>query len=149
MLVSTWYSYRVFLYIYIMKFLAIVICCIFFISCKESVTKLTEKVTGADSLAINYFKGDGTMDTVVTVKIISDKAKINQLATLAGGHTTQNFNCGFDGSLHFFKNSQVIQDIQFRMTDAQCAHFSFILEGKLYNTELSAEAKALLLSLKK
>jgi hypothetical protein len=132
-----------------MKFLVPVICCLIFISCKESVTQLTEKVTGADSLAINYFKGDGTMDTVVAVRIIADKNKISQLAKLAGGHTIQNSNCGFDGSLHFFKNNQVIQDIQFRMNDAQCAHFSFKLEGKLYNTELSPEAKELLLLLKK
>ena len=121
----------------------------FFISCNESVTKLTEKITGADSLAINYFKGDGTMDSVIAVKIIADKNKINQLAKLAGGHTTKNSNCGFDGSLHFFKNNQVIQDIQFRMNDTECAHFSFKLEGKLYSTELPDEAKALLQSLKK
>ena len=149
MLVSTWYSYRVFLYIYSMKFLAIVICCIILVSCKESVPQLTAAITNADSLAINYFKGDGSMDSVVAVKIIADKNKMNQLAKLAGGSTTENFNCGFDGSLHFFKNNQVIQDIQFRMNDAACAHFSFKLQGKLYSIALSAEAKDLLLSLKK
>jgi hypothetical protein len=100
-------------------------------------------------MAINYFKGDGTMDTVVAVQITADKNKINQLAKMAGGNTTENTNCGFDGSLHFFKSNQVIQDIQFRMNDTQCAHFVFTLDGKLYSTELTADAKALIMSLKK
>jgi hypothetical protein len=100
-------------------------------------------------MAINYFKGDGTMDTVVAVKIISDKNKMNQLAKMAGGTVTDNSNCGFDGSLHFFKNNQVIQDISFRINDSKCSHFSFKLDGKLYFTELSPEAKDMILSFKK
>ena len=132
-----------------MKYLIVVITCLFFVACKESVPQLTEKITNADSLAINYFKGDGSMDTVVAVKIIADKNKINQLAKIAGGHTTEIFNCGYDGSLHFFKNNRVIQDIDFRMNDPKCTHFSFTMEGKLYSTELSTEAKELILSLKK
>lgn len=100
-------------------------------------------------MAINYFKGDGTMDTVVAVKIISDKSKITQLAKIAGGTVTANNNCGFDGSLHFFKNNQVIQDISFRMYDPECNHFSFKLDGKLYCTQLKAETKDFILSLKK
>jgi len=100
-------------------------------------------------MAINYFKGDGTMDTVVAVKIIADKNKMNQLAKIAGSTVIKNGNCGFDGSLHFFKNNQVIQDISFRLNDAACMQFSFKLDGKLYFTELTSDAKNLIQSFKK
>lgn len=88
------------------------------------------------------------MDTVVAVKIIKDKAAINQLAKLAGGYTTANKSCGFDGTLHFFKMDKVIQDIEFRMNDEQCSYFTFMLEGVAYKTELNADAKKLLQSMK-
>ncbi len=132
-----------------MKYLAIVLICTSFISCKQSVTQLSAKIIDSDSMAINYFKGDGSMDTVIAVKIIRNKDQINQLAKMAGGHATDNFKCGYDGSLHFFKMGKVIQDIDFRMNDVQCMHFSFMLEGKLYTTGLSPEAKQLLEGLRR
>lgn len=99
-------------------------------------------------MAINWFKGDGSMDTVIAVKIIKDKNIINQLAKLAGGTVQSNTNCGYDGSLHFFKMDRVIQDIRFRMNDKNCLQFDFVLEGKPYSTGLNAEAKTLLQSLR-
>lgn len=119
-----------------------------FTSCKQSVTQLPAKVIDSDSMAINWFKGDGTMDSVVAVKIIKDKATINTLAKMAGGNVTEKKNCGYDGSLHFFKVDQVIQDVRFRMNDAQCSHFEFVLDGKIYITELKPESKTLLESLR-
>lgn len=132
-----------------MKYLAAILISLSFISCTQSVTKLSAKIADSDSMAINYFKGDGSMDTVIAVKIISKKAQINQLAKMAGGHTTDNYKCGYDGSAHFFKMGKVIQDIDFRMNDVQCMHFSFMLDGKFYATDLSPEAKQLLISLRK
>ena len=44
------------------------------------------------------------MDTVVGVKIIRDKKTVGQFATLISAETeSENKNCGYDGSLHFFK----------------------------------------------
>lgn len=118
-------------------------------SCKETASKLTAKITDSDSMAINWFKGDGTMDTVIAVKMIRDKAAINSLAKMAGGAVQKGKNCGYDGSLHFFKASQVIQDIRFRMNDAACTQFEFILEHQPYTTALNEEAKKLLESLRR
>ncbi len=131
--------------IYYLLFLSI----IFYCSCKNAITQLPEKVNNADSIAINYFKGDGSMDSVIAVKIIRDKDKINQLAEMIGGSTTDEFKCGSDGSIHFFKNNMVIQDVAFRMNDVQCMHFSFTLDGAFYSTELKPESKQLLESFKK
>lgn len=99
-------------------------------------------------MAINWYKGDGSMDTVTAVKIIKDKNSINQLAKLAGGNVTETRSCGYDGSLHFFKLDKVIQDIHFRMNDENCLHFDFVLDGKRYSTALNADAKKLLQSLR-
>ena len=131
-----------------MKQLLPALAIIIFASCKESATALTEKITGSDSMAINWFKGDGSMDTVISVQMIRDKASINTLAKMAGGYVQKSKPCGYDGSIHFFKINQVIQDIRFRMNDASCTQFEFILDHKPYTTELTAEAKQLLQSLR-
>lgn len=119
-------------------------------ACNNTNEKIKERVANSDSVAINYFKGDGSIDTVVAVKIIRDRKVINELAALiAAKKNSGNFKCGYDGSLHFFKMSRVIQDIDFKMNDANCMHFSFSQEGKLTATRLSPEAKQLLELLKK
>jgi hypothetical protein len=127
-----------------MKYFFIMLAISVLASCKQSVTGLPAKIIESDSMAINWFKGDGSMDTVITVKIIKDKTTINTLAKMAGGYVTTIKNCGYDGSLHFFKMDRVIQDITFRVNNEACNHFSFVLNGQAYTTELGAEAKALL-----
>ncbi len=49
------------------------------VSCKSVNKQIAEEITGADSVAINYFRGDGTIDTVTAVKVISDKASMDAL----------------------------------------------------------------------
>ena len=125
-------------------FLSIVI----FSSCNRS-TGVKELVSNSDSAAINFFTGDGTMDTVVHVAILRNKKEIEDLANFIESGTTENLKCGYDGSLHFFKNNSVIKDIDFRMNDASCMHFSFVMNGKSYSTKLSAEAKTFLQTINK
>lgn len=115
------------------------------ISCKHPDKELEQRISGADSMAINYFRGDGTMDTVVAVRIIRDKQQIKQIAGLiAASPAERNNKCGYDGSLHFFKMNQVVQDIDFRMNDGDCMYFSFLQNGKHQATGLSKEAKELI-----
>ena len=116
-----------------------------FAACNQSNEKIKERMVNADSVAINYFKGDGTMDTVVKVKIIRDKKVINQLANLIAAKKGEaNYKCGYDGTVHFFKMNSVIQDMDFNMNDAKCMYFSFMQEGKPTTTLLLPEAKQLL-----
>ena len=120
------------------------------ISCNKAGKQLKERIVNADSVAINYFKGDGTMDTVVVVKIIRDKQTLDQLTNLitAAGETYTS-KCGVDGSIHFFKKSRVVLDIYFSMNKTDCRQFSFLMDGKTVATALSAEAKKLLEVVKK
>lgn len=123
---------------------------LFLAACNTPNTKIKEHISDADSVAINYFKGDGTMDAVDTVKIIRDKKTIAQLAELISKESSGKVNkCGYDGSLHFFKQNMVIQDIYFRMNDVNCMQFSFLQEGKSAATILTPEAKQLLESVRK
>ncbi len=112
-------------------------------------TGIKEVIAGADSIAINYFTGNGSMDTVVNMVMVKDKNKISQLAGYAEAATLENLKCGYDGSLHLFKRDMVIQDIDFRMNDVQCMYFSFLLNGKVFTTALSPEAKQFLESTSK
>ena len=119
-------------------------------SCNQSNGLIKEQIVHSDSVAINYFKGDGTMDSVVLVKIIKDQKIIDQLTHFVSQNKRKmNYSCGVDGSLHFFKMNKVIQDVNFGMNESGCSYFSFTLQGKMQATELSAAAKELILSLKK
>ncbi|MEO5888755.1 MAG: hypothetical protein ABIQ31_00820 [Ferruginibacter sp.] len=119
-------------------------------ACNQPNTAIKERISNSDSVAINYFRGDGTMDTVVMVKIIRNKEQIERLSALISQNSvTGNNKCGYDGSLHFFKMNQVIQDIDFRMATGDCMFFSFLQLGKPQATELSQDAKALINSFRK
>ena len=118
-------------------------------ACKQVNEPLKQHIVSADSVAVNYYSGDGTMDTVVAVRIIRNKQQIAELAThISEEAAKRDFKCGFDGSLHFFKMNKVIQDVDFRMGDKDCMYFTFMQFGKLEATRLSPAAKALIESLK-
>ena len=122
---------------------------IFISSCNRGANGLKEKIANADSVAINYFKGDGAIDTVVAVKIVKDKKSIEQLTGLiTGSYSSIKNNCGYDGSVHFFKNDTVVQDIFFSSNKKDCSQFVFILNGKKETTEFTEEAKELLSAIK-
>lgn len=126
-----------------------IVTAVLFFSCKQNNTEFKERLTIADSAAINYFKGDGSMDTVILVKIIKDKNTLHQLTNLIADELIEEKpGCGYDGSLHFFKNNMVIQDIYFSMHNTDCSQFSFSFNRERTAAKLSAEAKKLLLNLK-
>lgn len=132
------------------KIAACTILSLLFISCNKIGKQIKERIANADSVAVNYFKGDGRMDTVVAVKIIRDKQTLIQLTNLlTATDATYTTNCGVDGSIHFFKRDRVVQDIDFRMSKEDCSQFSFLMNGKTVATALSAEAKKLLEAVKR
>jgi hypothetical protein len=132
-------------YLYQMKWIVLSIVTAIFFSCKKNNKELKEWLTVADSVAINYFRGDGSMDTVVLVKIIGDKKTLQQLINLiTEALIKEKPGCGYDGSLHFFKNNMVMQDIYFRMNNEDCSQFTFSFSRESVATKLPEEAKKLL-----
>ncbi|MEO6722476.1 MAG: hypothetical protein ABIN67_19055 [Ferruginibacter sp.] len=142
--------YQALFYLYRMKNVLITTLIILSLaSCNNTNEELKKHIINSDSVAINYFPGDGSMDTVIAVKIIRDQKDIQQLATFVSERSNnQQYSCGVDGSLHFFKMNKVIQDVDFRMNAADCMHFSFLQQGELKAGKLSNEAKEFLGSLK-
>ena len=129
--------------------LTLILCTAIIVSSCHKSSGIKEVIISSDSAAINFFKGDGSMDTVIKVVIIRDKKQLDQLAGFADSDIKENYKCGYDGSLHFFKMGKVIQDIDFRMNDVQCMHFTFKLSGEIFSTSLSPEAKQFIELLKK
>jgi hypothetical protein len=140
-----------FAYLYRMKNLIIlVVISLFFTACNKAGKQLKERIIDADSIAINYFKGDGSMDTVVAVKVVKDKNTINQLVNfVSAGSGSKTGGCGLNGSLHFFKINRVVQDIDFSTAEGDCNQFTYLVKGKYYAAPVNDEAKKLLLQLKK
>jgi hypothetical protein len=133
-----------------MKICLIIAVTIFFlISCHSTNEELQQRIGNADSVAINYFRGDGSMDTVIAVKIVRDKENIDRLTSFVSARSIKpDYKCGADGSLHFFKINKVIQDIDFSIYSADCTQFTFLQHGQLKGSKLSNEAKKLLEDLK-
>lgn len=117
-------------------------------ACNNTAHQVYDRISDADSVAINYFKGNGTMDTVIAVKIIRDSISINKLTDFVTNDATPVTNtCGVDGSIHFFKNDFVVQDVFFS-GGKDCMQFRFTEQGIKYATELTADARNFLQSLK-
>lgn len=118
-------------------------------SCHQEDKALKAVIVNADSVAINYFTGDGKVDSVTSVKIIRDKNIMQQLSDhITASQSEFKTGCGYDGTIHFFKNDKVVQDIKFRLNNTDCMQFSFIEDGQKAATLLSSEAKRFLTSLK-
>ena len=134
-----------------MKIFGVIVALVFILTaCNNTNKKIKEKISNTDSIVINYFRGDGSMDTVIAVKIVRDKKQIDLLSNMISASSAKpNLKCGYDGSLHFFKKNMVVQDIDFRMNETACSFFSFKQEGNTAATILSPEAKLLLENLKK
>lgn len=114
---------------------------LFTFSCTRPVKELQPVLQGADSVAVNIFTGNGRMDSVRKVHIIRDAATISQLTEMiCAAGTGYQPHCGSDGSLHFFRNNQVVKDVYYRLGEAPCRQFSFQLEGKWTASGLSEDA---------
>ncbi|HMO62089.1 MAG TPA: hypothetical protein PKC39_07560 [Ferruginibacter sp.] len=126
------------------------IACLTFIACLAAGCSRSDKalhtlLSGADSVAINYFKGNGLMDTVVAIKIIRNPEEVQQLAAFISMDVRrQNKTCGYDGSVHFFKNNMVLQDVYYRVNDAGCMFFWLTLNGRAMQCRLDEGARQLL-----
>lgn len=126
----------------------ITIVVLFTTGCTHGNPQLKDRLQNSDSAVINYFNGNGSMDTVVSVKIIRDKKVLEQLGNYVSAVVTKEKpGCGYDGSIHFFSNNIVTQDIYFRMQN-DCSQFSFSFNRVRGASQLSADAKKLLILLR-
>jgi hypothetical protein len=107
-----------------------------FCSCKQSAVK--QSFSSADSVVI-HFKDEQAGTISKTVQTAEAKA-IDRIIEFMDAKETEQFKCGYDGKMFFYNKGQQIQEVDFKMKDATCNHFAFLLNGKLTSTKMSNEA---------
>ena len=105
-------------------------------SCKQSAVK--QSFSSADSLVIHFKDERGGMVTK-TVQTAEAKA-ISRVIEFIDAKETEPFKCGYDGKMFFYSKDNKIQEVDFKMKNDSCNHFSFLLNDKLMNTKMSGEA---------
>ena len=119
-----------------MKFLLLILTSFILLSCNESAIR--KSFSSADSLVI-HFKDEQKGEVLKTVQTAEKKA-IGRLSDFIDAPATQEFKCGYDGKMFFYKGDSLIQEVDFQMKNEQCRHFVFLLDGKLMSTRMNQEA---------
>ena len=126
-------------------YLLIAFVVILFSSCKQSAIK--QSFSTADSVVI-HFKDEQAATITKTVQTAEAKA-ITRIIEFIDAKETEQFKCGYDGKMFFYKKGEQIQEVDIKMKDPTCNHFAFLLNGKLTSTKMSAEAVDFLDALEK
>ena len=114
-------------------------------ACNPSATK--KSFSGADSLVI-HFKDEQAGVVTKTVQT-TESAAIRKVVGFIDGASTGKFKCGYDGKMFFYKKGTQIQEVDFKMKEDSCKHFSFLLDGKIVSTKMNNEATDFLNSLER
>lgn len=129
------YYLNSFLILNMRAILALIVSFAFF-SCQQSATR--QSFSSADSLVI-HFKDEQAGVVTKTVQTAESKA-INRIIEFMDGKATESFKCGYDGKMFFYSKGNKMQEVDFKMKNDSCNHFSFLLNDKLMNTKMSSEA---------
>lgn len=105
-------------------------------SCRQSAVRAS--FSGADSLVV-HFKNEKAGVVTKTVQTTEANA-VKKIIGFIDASVTEDFKCGYDGKMFFYKEEQMVQEVDFQMNDEACRHFSFLLDGKLMSTKMSSEA---------
>jgi hypothetical protein len=119
-----------------MKLILIIAIAILLTSCNNS--PLVSQLEGSDSVAVRFTApGSGALIKVVGT---SQPYAIKDLLRFAGGDETEQFKCGYDGHVLFYKQGTLAGDVAFNYTGDGCRHFLIEANGKLTATRMSNEA---------
>lgn len=116
-----------------------------FCSCKQ--TAIQQNFSSADSLVI-HFKDEQAGIVTKTVETTEAPA-LRRMTEFIDAPETEQFKCGYDGKMFFFRKGERMQEVDFKMKIDSCRHFSFLLNGKLMSTKMNNEAADFLDALEK
>jgi hypothetical protein len=116
-----------------------------FSSCKQSAIR--QSFSSADSLVI-HFKNEQAGEITKTVQTPESKA-IRRIVEFMDAKEIAIPECGFDGKMFFYNKGQRIQEVDFKMKNDSCNHFTFLLNGNQIATKMSSEAVDFLDALEK
>jgi len=118
---------------------------IIFCSCRQSA--IEQNFSSADSLVI-HFKDEQAGIVTKTVETTEAPA-LRKMIGFIDAPETEQFKCGYDGKMFFFRMGEQMQEVDFKMKNDSCRHFSFLLNGKLTSTKMNNEAADFLDALEK
>ena len=128
-----------------MRFSFACILIILFSSCKQSAIR--QSFSSADSLVI-HFKNEQAGEITKTVQTPESKA-IRRIVEFMDAKEITIPECGFDGKMFFYNKGQKMQEVDFKMKNDSCNHFTFLLNGNQIATKMSNEAVDFLDALEK
>lgn len=124
-----------------MKILALLVAVFLMASCSNS---SKNSYASNDSLVIQ-FKSIPSGEVIKTINTKEEKA-IRKIADFIDGDKTQQYKCGYNGELIFYKAGKLASTVSFN-TDEACKHFLVEDGGKNEGLKMSNEAASFLTSL--
>lgn len=81
-------------------------------------------------------------DSVIKTVSTTDLNAINKLAGFLNGKEAEQFKCGYDGNLVFYKEGQTLVTAAFKYTEDGCEHILFDSGKETKSVIMNAEAKS-------
>lgn len=116
---------------------------ILLISCSNS--PLVSHLEDSDSLVVKFNQRGDSLQTTATST--TEPHAIQTMLQFADGAETEQFKCGYDGNILFYKKGSLAADISFNFTGDGCHHFLHQANGKLVATKMNNQAVDFLISL--
>ena len=110
-------------------------------SCGDSIkSSLDKQLAESDSKVYFFNEKDNRVEKVVT---ISDKPEIEKIIASISDESSEQYKCGHNGQLEFYKNGTIIMSPQFN-TGEGCEHYVFRFKDRMYHKIMTGEGKQLL-----
>ncbi len=116
---------------------------ILLVSCSSSA--VGKKLKGCDSLVVTFNAPNS--DSVINVVSTTETKAISKLARFVDGKPSEQYKCGYDGNMIFFKGGRQVLPVVFKYSEEGCRHFLFDLDNKVISSRMSNEAVDFLRSL--
>ncbi|MBI5859120.1 MAG: hypothetical protein HZB42_15910 [Sphingobacteriales bacterium] len=106
---------------------------------------ISKKLSGCDSLVITFNAPNS--DSIINMVSTAEKKAINKLSGFLNGKAAEQYKCGYDGNMIFYKKGQQVMPVVFKYSEDGCRHFLFDMDNKLTSIRMSNEAADFLESL--
>ncbi|MEO7923613.1 MAG: hypothetical protein ABIR30_08035 [Chitinophagaceae bacterium] len=126
-----------------MRIISLLIAGLLLISCSDN-SAVSKKLSGSDSLIINF--KDISSGRITKSLVTTELKAIKRLQQFVAGKSTEEYKCGYNGSLLFYEKGNLVSDVSFNYAK-DCAHFLLSVQEKLVSTKMSNEAADFLVGL--
>lgn len=116
----------------------LLLCAVFLNSCADVRQKTLENMAKqADFSIINFYSPGGDSENPISFQV-GDPAEIDKLVTFATAQNTEEFKCGYTGSIELMRNEILIFEMEFNL-DENCRHIVYTTVDQTYFSAISLE----------